>query len=110
MSKNAADESVLGTLHSKVAAVMVGILTNTTKAIEAYEEATVDASAEEIAALPVPELSPAMLSAMTKFLSDNKITCNVAEDKNLSDLQKHLNEKRRKKTVGNVVPLMPDED
>lgn len=110
MSKNTATEEVLGTLHAKVAGVMLGILSTTEKAIEAYEEASETADAETLAAMIKPELAPSMLSAMTKFLSDNKITCNPAESESLSDLDKRLREKRKRKSVGNVVPMIPEDD
>lgn len=107
-NKNAASEALLGTLHNKVATVMVGILNTTEKAIAAYEEVAENADAETLATITKPELAPAMLSAMTKFLSDNSITCNPEEDSALTDLERQLNEKRaRKRRVGNVVPLHP---
>lgn len=106
MSKNAASEELLGSLHNKVATVMVGILDSTEKAIEAYNVAVDTRSVEEVAMLTKPELSPTMLSAMTKFLSDNSITCNPAESKETSDLANRLAAKRaRVGNVGNVVPL-----
>ena len=109
-NKNAASEALLGTLHNKVATVMVGILSTTEKAIEAYEEASETADAETLATMQKPELSPAMLSAMTKFLSDNSITCNPEEDTAMTDLEARLRSKQqRKRSVGNVVPLHADD-
>lgn len=109
-SKNAASENLLGTLHNKVATVMVGILDTTEKAIEAYKEASETADAETLATMQRPELSPAMLSAMTKFLSDNNITCNPEEDSAQSELEQRLASKRRRKAVGNVVPIRDEDD
>ncbi|AGC35978.1 terminase small subunit [Rhizobium phage RHEph08] len=107
MSTNAANEATLGTLHTKVANVMIGILDTTEKAIAAYEEVAETADAEQLATMVKPELSPAMLSAMTKFLSDNKITCNAEEGSKTSALEQRLASKKRR--VGNVVPF-PNED
>lgn len=110
MTKNAADEALLGQLHNKVATVMVGILSTTETAIEAYEKVAEHADAETLATMVKPELSPAMLSAMTKFLSDNKITCNVADSEKQSELAERLAQKRKRKSVGNIVPLHPEDD
>lgn len=99
MSKNAASEEVLGNLHQKVANAMI-------RAIDYVEQGqeTFDAVAD--ATLVRPELSPAMLSAMTKFLSDNSITANPAEDEKTSTLADRLAKKRLR--VGNVVPIRDD--
>lgn len=105
MSKNAAGEALLGTLHQKVATVMVGILDSTEKAITVYNEAVDTLSPEEAAMLTKPEVSPTMLSAMTKFLSDNSITCNPEESKVTTELEKRLAAKRSRNGVSNVVPL-----
>lgn len=102
MSKNAASEEILGQLHQKVANAMIGVITRVEKGQEEYDRDTPMDSLR-------PELSPAMLSAMTKFLADNSITANPAEDVATSELEKRLAAKRTRKMVGNVVPILRDE-
>lgn len=101
MSKSAASEEALGELHTKVAKVMTRALDQIDKAQDIFDE-NVDGADPEAAMRP--EVSPAMLSAITKFLADNKVTCNPAESENMSDLQRHLKNKKRR-SVGNVVPM-----
>lgn len=108
-NKKAASEDTLGELHNKVANVMIGILNTTEIALEAYEEASKTADVETLAVMTKPELSPSMLSAMTKFLADNSITCNPAESSSASELEHILQNKQRRKRVGNVVPLRPED-
>ena len=100
MSKNAASEEVLGNLHQRVATAMIGVLDYVENGQKEYD-VVADAT------LVRPELSPAMLSAMTKFLSDNSITANPAEDKTTNKLGEML--KRKRKAVGNVVPIRDDD-
>lgn len=107
MTAKAATEGVLGELHNKVAKVMINVLDNIETAQERWAEAEPQ---PDVPLENPPEVSPAMLSAMTKFLSDNKITCQPEESENVSDLAQRLKEKRRRKSVGNVVPLVPDLD
>lgn len=108
----AAKESQLGALHEKVATVMVRILDQVEKAQDNFEQImeAVDTADEDLQEklkdLVMPEVSPAMLSAMTKFLSDNKITCLPEESKAMSDLEKELATKRtRRRPVGNILPF-----
>lgn len=100
MSKNAASEEVLGKLHQKVAEAMIRAIDYVEQGQDAYEELGQPAEAVR------PELSPAMLSAMTKFLADNSITANPAEENTTSELEKRLASKRKR--VGNVVPIRND--
>lgn len=100
MSKNAASEDTLGTLHQKVAKAMIRAIDYVEKGQDAYDEMG------EPADLVRPELSPAMLSAMTKFLADNSITANPAEETQTSELEKRLAAKRKR--VGNVIPIRDD--
>ncbi len=100
MSKNAASEEVLGSLHQKVANAMIRAIDYVERGQDTYDEMG------EPTDLVRPELSPAMLSAMTKFLSDNSITANPAEDEKTSSLAQRLANKRLR--VGNVVPIRDD--
>lgn len=95
MSKGPATEGRLGDLHNKVAEVMI-------KALDHFEQAQDDAE------IP-PELNPALLSVMVRFLDANKITCAPAEGNAMSDLEQRLADKsKRRRSVGNVVHLTDD--
>lgn len=66
----AASEKLLAQLHAKLTETM----------LKALDEDTV---------------SPTTLSAISKFLKDNEITCQIDSDDRMSDLQKALQNKRR---------------
>lgn len=102
--KGPATEEALGDLHNKVAKVMSNALD---KVIEKQETPDRDSDGNELDA-PV---NPALLSVVTKFLAENKITCAPREGNAMSDLEKKLDAKRqgRRKVVGNVVHLEQDD-
>lgn len=100
MSREAASEDSLGKLHSKVAKVMTNALDVFETAQDRYLE---DPESVEI----VPEVSASLLGVITKFLSDNKISCVSSESEQMSDLEARLKNKRKR--VGNVVHLHNDE-
>lgn len=102
MTTNAANEKDLGGLHNKVAKVMSQALDVVDKAQEVYLE---NPSLEELG--PAPEVSAPLLSVITKFLNDNKITCVPEESAGLSDLEQRLKNKRKR--VGNVVHMTETE-
>lgn len=109
MSTGAAKEEVLGELHTKVAKIMVHALDQLDVAQDKFDEAIADGTAIEDA-LPIrPDIPPALLSVMTKFLADNKITCNPAEENTTGALADRLSKKRVRKSVGNVVPFEPED-
>lgn len=93
---NQATEEELGKLHNKVAKVMANAL----DVVEKAQENFLDAVEIDV---PVPEVSAPLLSVITKFLNDNKITCVPSESAGLSDLAERL--KKKRKRVGNVVHL-----
>ena len=107
MTKKAATEAALGDLHAKVAKVMADALTVFDKAQEVYLEAEKD----ELSELTAPILNPALLSVMTKFLSDNKITCVPEESEGMSELEEKLRRRREKRSLrtanGGVVVGFP---
>ena len=97
----AARESQLGALHEKVATVMVRILDQVAVAQDKFDDMVQNPDLQD---LVLPEVSPAMLGAMTKFLSDNKITCVPEESEQMSELARTLAAKRTKRrAIGNVV-------
>ena len=103
MTKKTATDKQLGELH--------GVLAERMKlALESADSAQylLDEFAED---LPTPVIeylekqtaaSPALLTAVAKFLKDNSITCAVEDSAEMTDLQKRLKEKQRRKKVGNV--------
>lgn len=102
MANTSATEEQLGKLHQRVAKVLSG-------ALDVYEKAQEEYLQDVHDDLPPPEVNASLLSVMTKFLADNKITCAPAESEALSDLESRLQNKRNRKRVGNVVQFPTDE-
>ena len=114
MSKNSATEAVMGLLHGKVASVLVKAFDNVERAQIAFEDAIKSGDQDAVLAAlgAMPEVSPAMISAATKFLADNKITCQPEDDENIGGLADRLKNKQtqKRRAVGNIVPFQPDSD
>ena len=108
MAKNAATESALGELHGKVAKVMSTAMDQIEKQQVAFDDA--DERGVDLTEIVRPEVNASLLSCITKFLSDNKITCNPEDSKELGELEQRLQMKRKRKSIGNVVPLIPEDD
>jgi hypothetical protein len=105
VAKGPATEGTLGDLHNKVADVMISALDHIEKAQDAYEAMDVEVLAEK--GIEPPELNPALLSVMVRFLDANKITCAPAEGNTMSELEQKLADKAKKRrAVGNVVHLI----
>lgn len=114
-TKGRATETQLGELHNAVAKVMTNALTVSEVAQEVYLRKTEyikdnPDDPDMLMALPErpPEVPATLLSVITKFLADNKITCIPEESKQGNELQDKLNAMRangRRKSVGNVVHL-----
>jgi hypothetical protein len=106
MAKNSAAEAELGTLHAKIAKVMVGVLDNYASAQKAFEELLAQGiDAESV--LAMPEISPAMLSVITKFLSDNSITAAPEDSKDANELKEKLDTTRANRRAGRNVVDFP---
>lgn len=109
MTTKAATEESLGKLHEKVARVMTNVLDVYETSQEVYlkvAEAAGDDVEVLVALPPAPEVSAPMLSAITKFLNDNKISCEANDAGAVSDLARTLEERRKnRRTVGNVTHL-----
>lgn len=104
MSKGPASEDTLGDLHTKVAKVMISALDHIEKAQEVYEATDVEVLAEQ--GRKEPELNPALLSVMVRFLDANKITCAPAAGNTMGEFERRLEQKRQsRRQVGNVVHL-----
>ena len=100
MTTNAASEKNLGSLHDKVAKVMVNALEVVEKAQQVYLELPVEDTVG-----PAPEVSAPLLGVITKFLADNKISCVPEESAGMSELAQRLANKNKRKSVGNVVHM-----
>ena len=104
MSK--ATDSLLGELHGKVAKSMLAALEASDQA-----QALLDEYGEELPNDVINYLSkaagnnPALLTAVTKFLKDNSITCVIEDNSDMSELEERLQNKRNKKRIGNVIPM-----
>lgn len=101
-----ATEDLLSQLHSKLAESMVATIDNSDKA-------TLLLTKDRDAPLPddiveflenLREVSPSFMTAAAKFLKDNNITCDPSEDKNLSELDAALKQ-RRAANRGNVTQI-----
>lgn len=97
MSKNAASEDSLGELHEKVAKIMSNALKTFEVAQERYLESD---NIEDVS--PPPDVSAPLLSVITKFLSDNKITCAPSDSKELDKLNDIVKQRRAKLRVVNA--------
>lgn len=109
MTDTPATSKELAALHKKISAAML-------KALEANERAEALLS-EYGAELPEPvsdfldELcttNPALFQAVTKFLKDNDVTCQIEEDETTSALQQRL-AKKKARNVGNVTFIEQEE-
>ncbi len=111
MTTNAASEQELGKLHNKVAKVMVRALDQFEKSQDVYDTVLINAEDNPDSLIARPEISPALLGVMTKFLNENKITCTPEESETMSELEQTLADKRTRrrprKQVGNVVHMDP---
>lgn len=104
MTVKAATETKLGELHAKVATVM----TNALDVVEKAQIGYLDADADDVG--PMPEVSAPLLGVITKFLSDNKISCLIEESDAVGGLAATLAERRKnRRTVGNVVHITDNE-
>jgi hypothetical protein len=106
MAKGAANENALGSLHSKITAVFIKVLSTYDKRLDAIENIDTDAITDEIltalledGAMP----NPAMLGAITKFLKDNAISFDTEALAELSDQERRLAERRKNR--GNLTSL-----
>lgn len=104
MSKGPATEGRLGDLHNKVAEVMISALDHIEKAQQVFEATDVEVLADK--GITQPELNPALLSVMVRFLDANKVTCAPEAGNTMGELEQRLVEKTKKRrSIGNVVHL-----
>lgn len=100
-----ASETKLGTLHDKIATVMTKALDQLEQSQERYETLVGTDNEPDLA----PEVNPALLSVMVRFLDANKITCAPEAGNAMGELERKLEAKKQKRRVGNVTHLFEDE-
>jgi len=104
MSK--ATDKLLGELHGRVAKTMLEALEASDQAQGLLDEYETDLPNDVVNYLKKSAMNnPALLTAVTKFLKDNSITCVIEDNNDMSELEERLKNKRHKKRIGNVVPI-----
>lgn len=99
---SAAKESTLGELHNKMAQVMGTALDHVAMQQEAYSQGMAKAIEEQnpdIAPAAEPNLNPALLSVIARFLDSNKITCVPEAGNTMGELERKLAAKRERKAL-----------
>jgi hypothetical protein len=110
MAKGAATEQELGDLHSKLTSILSKVLAGYEKKIDLVHR-VLDAADPEDEMLSVLieqniEPSPAMLSAVAKFLKDNEISVDSKELNQLSAQEERLaNRKRNRPNLASITDL-----
>lgn len=110
---SAATEGKLGDLHNKMAMVMGHALDQVELQQQAYNAQMAQAIENEdpdSAPAAEPNLNPALLSVIARFLDSNKITCVPEAGNAMGDLERRLEEKKRRKALKVVGGTSHDED
>lgn len=110
MSKNAATENQLGALHSTLARVFTKVLEKYERQMEALDSIAQDKIEQEMVdeLFNVSEPSPAMLSAISKFLKDNDIGMDSGEIEQLNATERRLKDRRAARaSAGLNLTLVP---
>ena len=106
MADKAATELTLGNLHAQVASVFTKVLTTYEKRLDVIDNIDTTELTEDVLSMLMSESnmpSPAMLSAITKFLKDNEIAYDTKEIEHMSATQERLNARKAKR--GNLNDL-----
>lgn len=93
MSKGASTEVALGNLHNKLTQLFLKILKKYENDLDAIQNAGDELLDELVAEGMMP--SPAMLSAISKFLKDNEISIDSEDVNQLSEMEERLANKRK---------------
>ena len=94
MAKGASTESQLGSLHNKLTALFTKILQRYEDDLDQMVDLDIEeALLESLAPGRIP--SPAMLSAVAKFLKDNDISLETEELNELSAMEERLEARKR---------------
>jgi hypothetical protein len=108
----AATEGKLGDLHNKMAQVMGNALNQLEVQQQAYDMAMAKAIEEqnpELAPAAEPNLNPALLSVIARFLDSNKITCVPEAGNTMGDLERKLEAKKARRALKVVGGISHDE-
>ena len=106
MAKGAATERKLGKLHEMLTELFIKQLERYSAQLDAVDKIDPNELESEVLAELLNngfEPSPAMLSAVSKFLKDNEIMYDTEQLEELSSLERRLKDKREKR--GNVISL-----
>ena len=86
----AASDQQLGALHKKLTEVLSEALDG--QVVEGYEDPETGEVEEEMRIPP----SASVMTVVAKFLKDNEITCDIAQNDQLADMTRRLQEKQQK--------------
>lgn len=102
-----ATEDTLAQLHGKVAKTMIAALDQADRASSLLMKYSVteEGLPDDVRRFleDACEVNPSLLTSATKFLKDNNISCDPAEDEDLAELQNRLKEKKRSNVTS--IPL-----
>lgn len=116
----AATDKELSLLHKRVAEMMLKALEQQDGAYMLYTS-IVGLDRDDIEAVndlldhlekfmeKAAEPNPALFQAVSKFLRDNKITAEVENNGELSEIERILQKKKNKARIGNVISLHDEE-
>ena len=93
----------MNTLHDKLAGIFTKVLEGYGKRLDAMDELDMDDVESQMVEALSAEPSPAMLSAISKFLKDNDISYDDGAVEGLSAVERQL--ENRKKVRGNITTL-----
>lgn len=104
MAKGAAKEATLGALHSKLATVFTKVLEKYERGLDAINELPADQIEADLieAIADIAEPSPAMLSAVAKFLKDNEIGLDSEEIEKLNSTARRLEDRRAQRRAAGI--------
>ncbi len=99
----AANKTKMDGLHDKLAGIFTKVLENYGKKLDMLDELDMDNIEDQMLEALAQEPSPAMLSAISKFLKDNEISYDDGAVAGLSAVERQL--ENRKKARGNLATL-----
>lgn len=109
MTDTPATSKELGALHKRVAKAMLVALESNEKAQLLLDEFGAELPDQVRDFLEeCSNSNPALFQAVTKFLKDNDVTCQIEEDETTSALQQRL-AKKKTRNVGNVAFIESEE-
>lgn len=99
-----ATDKTLGELHGRLAKAMLSALSSSEQASSLLQEYSDELPEAVVVFLGnLSDANPSLLTAVSKFLKDNSITCAIEDNNEMSELEKRLISKRKR--IGNVIPI-----